>query len=66
MILLENRWQFYKDKMGQWQWRKYQVNKVVAVSSDGYRSRKACVDNAKTRGYVVPEKGVLKAITEAT
>ena len=63
MILLSNRWQFYKDKVGQWQWRKFQVNKVVAVSADGFSSRKACVNDAKTRGYVHPEKSVLKTIT---
>ena len=63
MILLSNRWQFYNDKFGQWQWRKFQVNKVVAVSAEGFNSRRACVNNAKTRGYVVPEKSGLKTIT---
>jgi hypothetical protein len=52
MIELSDRWQFYKDKLGQWQWRKFEANKVVAVSSDGYHSRRACMDNAKTRGYI--------------
>ena len=52
MIALSDRWQFYKDKLGQWQWRKFESNKVVAVSSDGYFSRQACVNNARTRGYI--------------
>lgn len=52
MIALAYRWQFYKDKIGQWQWRKFEANKVVAVSSDGFYSRQACVNNARTRGYV--------------
>jgi uncharacterized protein YegP (UPF0339 family) len=51
MILLSDLWQFYKDNHGQWQWRKFQNNKVITVSSDGYPTRKACVDNARTRGY---------------
>jgi uncharacterized protein YegP (UPF0339 family) len=52
MILLADRWQFYKDRIGQWQWRKFIANKVVAVSSDGFQSRQSCITNAKTRGYV--------------
>ena len=52
MIRLPDRWQFYKDKGGLWQWRKYGDNKVVAVSYESYYSRQACVKNAKTRGYV--------------
>jgi uncharacterized protein YegP (UPF0339 family) len=51
MISLSDFWQFYKDIHGQWQWRKYQNKKVITVSSDSYASRKACVDNARTRGY---------------
>ena len=53
MILLPNRWQFYKDnnKPGMWQWRRFEADKVVAVSYDGFHSRQACVNNAKTRGY---------------
>jgi uncharacterized protein YegP (UPF0339 family) len=52
MIALADRWQFYKDKLGQWQWRKFLANKVVAVSSDGFYSRQACINNARTRGYI--------------
>ncbi len=55
MILLANRWQFYKDKNGQWQWRKYANNKVVAVSADSFSSRPKCVNDAKERGYVDPK-----------
>lgn len=55
MILLSNLWQFYKDDVGQWQWRKFQNKKVITVSTDSFRTRKACVDDAKTRGYAVTE-----------
>jgi len=50
----ENRWQFYQARSHQWQWRKFEVNKIVAVSSDGHYSRQACIDDAKKRGYVEP------------
>ena len=55
MNLLANKWQFYKDKNGRWQWRKYANNKVVAVSGDGFTSRPKCINDAKTRGYVDPK-----------
>lgn len=52
MMQQPDRWQFYKDTIGQWQWRKFESNKVVAVSGNGFYSRQACVNNARTRGYV--------------
>jgi len=51
MILLSDRWEFYKDRLGEWQWRKFEAKKVVAVSADGFYSRQACVNNARQRGY---------------
>ena len=59
MIELTNRWQFYKDKIGQWQWRKFEAKKVVAVSGDGFNSRPACIKDAKTRGYIDPKLLIL-------
>ena len=50
--LQAERWEFYKDRFDQWQWRKFEGNKVVAVSGDGFFSRQACVNNARTRGYI--------------
>jgi uncharacterized protein YegP (UPF0339 family) len=44
-------WEFYQDRLGEWQWRKFQDNKVVAVSAAGFASRQACIDDAKRRGY---------------
>jgi hypothetical protein len=46
-----DRWDFYKDRFDQWQWRKYQEWKVVAVSGDGFYSKEACITNARGRGY---------------
>jgi uncharacterized protein YegP (UPF0339 family) len=56
MIQLTGQWKFYQDKNGQWQWRKFVANKVVAVSFDGFPSRKKCISNAVQRGYVIPPK----------
>ena len=54
MIQLDGLWKFYQDRNGQWQWRKFIANKVVAVSFDGFPSRKKCIHNATQRGYVIP------------
>lgn len=54
MMQSENRWEFYLDKTKLWQWRKFQDNRVVAVSSIGYTLFKDCVANATSRGYVAP------------
>jgi len=59
MMLSPDRWQFYKDRPGQWQWRKFKANKVVAVSYDAFFSRRACIDDAKTRGYVTEPNDLL-------
>ena len=52
--LSDNTWEFYKDRINQWQWRKFLDSKVVAVSADSYYSRQACVNDARKRGYVGP------------
>jgi uncharacterized protein YegP (UPF0339 family) len=51
-----NQWKFYQDRNGQWQWRKFVANKVVAVSLDGFSSRRDCIWNAVERGYLAPHK----------
>jgi hypothetical protein len=50
------RWEFYKDRHGQWQWRKFRNEKVVAVSSDGFTTRDECLSDAKRRGYIPEER----------
>jgi hypothetical protein len=52
MISQSKRWEFYKDNSHRWQWRKFQGEKVVAVSADGFSDRDTCVKNAIQRGYV--------------
>lgn len=56
MIEIAEDWKFYQDKNGQWQWRKYVANRVVAVSPDGFPTRRESVKNAALRGYLVPVK----------
>jgi hypothetical protein len=56
MIQSANQWKFYQDKNGQWQWRKIVAKKVVAVSFDGFSSRRDCIWNAVQRGYLAPQK----------
>ncbi len=53
-VLSHDRWEFYKDKINQWQWRKYIDNKVVTVSSGSFASSRACVIDARKRGYDGP------------
>jgi hypothetical protein len=50
------QWKFYQDKHSQWHWRKFIANKVVAVSLDGFSTRKECIGNAVQRGYISPVK----------
>lgn len=62
----DDRWEFYEDKMSQWQWRKFVANKVVAVSAYSYFTRQACVVDARTRGFVgSPTQGVKKSQSHA-
>jgi hypothetical protein len=51
MIKQGDRWELYRDKSNQWQWRKFENNKVVAVSGDGFYSRQACAKDARQKGY---------------
>ena len=38
----------YKDKKGEWRWRRVAVNRNnVGASSEGYVNKSDCIDNAK-------------------
>jgi hypothetical protein len=54
MVSISKRWEFYKDNSHRWQWRKFQGEKVVAVSADGFSQRKDCIQDAIQRGYEAP------------
>ena len=47
-----DKWEFYKDSRGLWRWRRTASNgRIVGASTEGYTSKKNCIDNAKRNGY---------------
>ena len=45
-------WDFYKDNKGEWRWtRKARNGRIVGSSSEGYKNRADCVQNARRHGY---------------
>jgi uncharacterized protein YegP (UPF0339 family) len=48
----KDKWEFYKDKKGEWRWRRTAINgRVVGAATEGYINRLDCVENAKRNGY---------------
>lgn len=48
----KDKWAFYKDKQGQWRWRRTALNgRIVASSSQGYSNKQYCTENARRCGY---------------
>jgi len=48
----EDKWEFYKDKRGFWQWmRKISDGTTIASSTRGYENKDDCIENARSRGY---------------
>lgn len=48
----KDTWDFYKDKKGEWRWRRKSSNgRIVGSSSEGYVNRADCVKNAERSGY---------------
>jgi uncharacterized protein YegP (UPF0339 family) len=46
------KWEFYKDRRGEWRWRKRAGNnKIVGASSEGFKNRVDCIRNARMSGY---------------
>jgi uncharacterized protein YegP (UPF0339 family) len=49
-------WEIYKDRRDEWRWRRRALNgRIVGASTEGYKNRSACVDNAKRNGYNLNE-----------
>ena len=47
-----DKWEFYKDKAGEWRWRRTAPNgNIVGASSEGYKNRSDCEDNARRNGW---------------
>ena len=43
-----DRWKIYKDKAGEWRWRRFSKNgNNVGASSEGYHNKSDCIANAK-------------------
>ena len=49
----DDQWKFYKDKKGEYRWRRTASNgEIVGSSHEGYKNRKDCIANAERAGYV--------------
>lgn len=47
-----DKWEFYKDADGLWRWKRIAANgRIVGSSSQGYKNKNDCMDNAKRNGY---------------
>lgn len=47
-----DKWAFYKDASKEWRWnRKAPNGELVGASSEGYKRKKHCVENAERHGY---------------
>jgi len=48
----EDKWEFYRDSQGLWQWaRKMLDGRTVASSTRGFNNKEDCIENARGRGY---------------
>tara|TARA_R110002073_G_scaffold118918_5_gene259298 strand:+ start:241163 stop:241495 length:333 start_codon:yes stop_codon:yes gene_type:complete len=44
----DDKWEHYKDKAGEWRWRRTASNgNIVGASCEGYVNKSSCEDNAK-------------------
>lgn len=47
-----DKWEFYKDSLGEWRWRRIASNgRIVGASSQGYVNKSDCIENARRNGY---------------
>jgi len=50
--MAQDHWEFYQDAKGEWRWRHVAANgKIVGASAEGFKTRAACVANARMNGY---------------
>ena len=48
----EDKWEFYEDASGDWRWRRTAPNgRIVGASTEGYRNKGDCEDNARRNGW---------------
>jgi uncharacterized protein YegP (UPF0339 family) len=54
MAKQNDKWEFYKDSSEEWRWRRTASNgRIVGASTQGYKNKRDCVDNAIRNGYVI-------------
>ncbi|MGK0188577.1 MAG: hypothetical protein ACI9R3_004388 [Verrucomicrobiales bacterium] len=47
----DDKWHFYQDKKREWRWKRVARNgRIVGSSSEGYKNRSDCIDNARRNG----------------
>ena len=52
MLDRKDKWEFYRDKDGDWRWRRTAPNgEIVGASTEGYRNSWDCVMNTVRFGY---------------
>lgn len=52
MLGNNDKWEIYQDNKKEWRWRRIASNgREVGASTEGYKNRSNCVDNAKRHGY---------------
>lgn len=50
--MAEDKWEIYQDASGEWRWRRTASNgRIVGSSSQGYKNRADCIENARRHGY---------------
>lgn len=55
----DDKWTFYQDPKNDWRWKRQSTNnKLVGASTEGYKNKKDCLDNAVRHGYVLPANQV--------
>ncbi len=49
---MADKWEFYKDNAGEFRWRRTAPNgQIVGASTEGYKKKADCLENAKRNGY---------------
>lgn len=44
-------WEVYKDRAGEWRWRRKASNgQTVGASTEGYKNKQDCIANARRNG----------------
>ena len=44
-------WEVYKDRKDEWRWRRKARNgKIVGASSESYKNKSDCINNARRKG----------------